>query len=57
MMEKLKLDVLWADSESKFLQNAVQAAIKVYRERNISGVGDEARQRSQTFAAMSRDET
>ena len=54
MTEKVKLDVLWADSESKFLQNAVQAAVKVFRDRTIE---HEARQRSPTFAAVSRDDT
>ena len=57
MMEKVKLDVFWADSESNFLQNAVQAAIKVYRERSVAGVRDEFRPRPSTFAALSRDET
>ena len=27
------IDVLWQDTESAFLQNAVQAALKAYRER------------------------
>ena len=57
MTEKVKLDVFWADSESKFLQNAVQAAIKVYRECSIAGVRDESRPKASTFAALSRDDT
>jgi hypothetical protein len=57
MTEKVKLDVFWADSESNFLQNAVQAAIKVYRERSISASGDESRQGPSTFAAVSRNDT
>ena len=56
MTEKVKLDVFWANSESTFLQNAVQAAIKVYRERTISGVGEESRQTPSSCAAMSRDD-
>ena len=51
MTEKVKLEVLWADSESNFLQNAVQAAMKVYRERSTSGVREKARDRPQTLAA------
>jgi hypothetical protein len=56
MTDKVKLDVFWDNSESKFLQNAVQAAIKVFRERSISGLGGEACQRPPTFAAVSRDD-
>jgi len=29
------IDVLWQDTESAFLQNAVQAALKAYRERPL----------------------